>query len=127
MVHTRLLNTIAGLDYTAANSPETTKLLVDAAATIQSGALLRYNTVRPPLTPPWARSTGSEQAFTIIGDVAKVFTSALGVATQAVLLRNTINRGNLDLIGISFAANLIRSASWLFRGGKYSSLVWQCR
>lgn len=97
MVHSRLLQTIARLDLTAATNPETQRLLSEASRTIH---------------------VGSDTAFTIVGDVTKVFTSAVGVITQLILLRHTINRSNVDLIGIGFAANLIRSASWLFRGGK---------
>ena len=53
-------------------------------------------------------------------DLIKVFTSMMGVASQVALLRPTVTRGNMDLIFISFAANLIRSAEWLFRGGEHT-------
>jgi ABC-type multidrug transport system fused ATPase/permease subunit len=67
-----------------------------------------------------SHTTGSEQGLTIVADIVKLFTSAVGVISQATLLRKTVTRNNFDLISICFAANFIRSADWLFRGGRSS-------
>lgn len=58
MVHTRLLNTIARLDYTAANSPENIKLLGEAASTIEVGASTAF-CVRDPAEEHWYRFSTS--------------------------------------------------------------------
>ena len=70
--------------------------------------------------------SGSDQAFKIIADLAVVSTSTVGIASQIYLLKSTATRGNVDLLLISFAANLIRSAEWLFRGGEpfFSAIFW---
>ena len=65
-----------------------------------------------------SHTIGSEQGLTIVADIVKLFTSAVGVISQATLLRKTVTRNNYDLICISFAANFVRSADWLFRGGR---------
>ena len=70
------------------------------------------------LTVLASRLRGSEQGLKIVADIVKLFTSAVGVISQATLLRKTVTRNNFDLCLISFAANFVRSADWLFRGGR---------
>lgn len=97
MVTSRLLKAYSALDYQAVTSSETNRIFMTAARTINSS---------------------NDQAFTIISDVVKCFTSALEMVTQGLMLRQTLTRRNVDLIGISVVANFVRSAEWLFRGGE---------
>lgn len=96
MINSQLLEAVSRLDWLAATDPENTKLLLEASLTVQAG---------------------SDQAFKVVGDIVKVFTSLMGACTQAWLLKRTVTRHNVDLIVISFIASFVHTAEWLFRGG----------
>lgn len=97
MLTSRLLGVMAKLDYPAATDPMNNKMMSEASRTVQAG---------------------SDRAFTVVADVIKVFTSLAGVITQTEYLRRSLTKDNVDLFVIGLIANFVKSAQWLFLGGK---------
>jgi hypothetical protein len=99
--------------------PELVKIFSDAGGVVNSSASYREGHRSAIwLTYSLFGITDSDVAFKVVGDIVKTFTSAISAVTQAYLLRQSIHRRNLDLFLLSFAANFIKSAEWLFRGGR---------
>lgn len=97
MLTSRLLGVMSQLDYPAATDPMNNKLMQDASRTVQAG---------------------SDRAFNVVADIIKVFTRLAGVITQTEYLRRSLTRDNADLFVIGLVANFVKSAEWLFLGGK---------
>ena len=97
MLTSRLLGVMAQLDYPAATDPKNDKLISEAARTVK---------------------TGSDRAFNVVADMIKVFTTLAGVITQTEYLRRSLTKENADLFVIGLVANFVKSAQWLFLGGK---------
>lgn len=88
---------LAKLDYPAAIDPMNNKLVTQAARTAQ---------------------TGSDRAFKVVADMIKTFTTLAGVISQAEYLKRSLTKDNADLFVIGLIANFVKSAQWLFLGGK---------
>lgn len=99
MLTSRLLGVMSKLDYPSATDSKNNKLIQETARKSRAG---------------------SDRAFKVIYDIIKVFSTFTGVVTQIEYLRrSSLNRNNIDLFFIGLIANFVKSAQWLFLGGKH--------
>lgn len=97
MIVSRLLKTIAVLDWPAWSDPANNRLIYEAA-TMAEGS--------------------SSQAFKNMTDIIRVFTLFAGAATQMTFLRRALTSENGDLFAIGLFANVLHSVNWLVQGGR---------
>lgn len=96
MIVSRILKTMAILDWPARSNPYNNRLINDAANMAQGS---------------------SSQAFKILTDIVRVFTITAGTITQMAFLKRALTSENGDLFAIGLFTNLLSTGNWLLQGG----------
>lgn len=96
MIVSRILKTIAILDWPAWSDPTNNALIYEASKLVQGS---------------------SSQAFKILTDMIRVFTISAGAVAQMAFLRRALTSENGDLFAIGLFANVLHSINWLVEEG----------